>query len=174
MPLYEFDGKRPTVPESAWIAPSADLIGDVVLGEKASVWFGAVIRGDNTPIAIGARTNVQEGAVMHSDAGVPLTIGADVTVGHQAMLHGCTIGDHVLVGMGATVLNGAVIGDGCLIGAGALVTEGKEFPPRSLIVGSPAKAIRTLDEATVERLKRSAASYVEKAGQFRTKLRRMD
>jgi carbonic anhydrase/acetyltransferase-like protein (isoleucine patch superfamily) len=174
MPLYEYDGKRPAVPDSAWIAPSADLIGDVVLGAEASVWFGAVIRGDNTSITIGARTNVQEGAVMHSDAGVPLTIGADVTIGHQAMLHGCTIGDGVLVGMGATVLNGAVIGEGCLIGAGALVTEGKIFPPRSLIVGAPAKAIRTLDEATVERLRMSAAAYVEKAGAFRGKLKRMD
>jgi carbonic anhydrase/acetyltransferase-like protein (isoleucine patch superfamily) len=174
MPLYEYDGKRPAVPDSAWIAPSADLIGDVVLGEEASVWFGAVIRGDNTAITIGARTNVQEGAVMHSDAGVPLTIGANVTIGHQAMLHGCTIGDGVLVGMGATVLNGAVIGEGCLIGAGALVTEGKIFPPRSLIVGAPAKAIRTLDEATVERLSMSAAAYVEKAGAYRVKLKRVD
>jgi carbonic anhydrase/acetyltransferase-like protein (isoleucine patch superfamily) len=174
MPLYEYDGKRPTVPESAWVAPSAELIGDVVLGEDASIWFGAVIRGDNTPIVIGAGTNVQEGTVMHSDAGVPLTIGADVTVGHQAMLHGCTIGDHVLVGMGATVLNGAVIGEGCLIGAGALVTEGKVFPPRSLIVGAPAKAVRTLDEATVERLKLSAAHYAEKAKAYRTKLTRVD
>jgi carbonic anhydrase/acetyltransferase-like protein (isoleucine patch superfamily) len=174
MPLYEYDGKRPTVPDSAWIAPSADLIGDVVLGEEASIWFGAVIRGDNTMITIGARTNVQEGAVMHSDAGVPLTIGANVTIGHQAMLHGCTIGDGVLVGMGATVLNGAVIGEGCLIGAGALVTEGKIFPPRSLIVGAPAKAIRVLDEATIGRLRMSAAGYVEKARSFRGTLRRID
>lgn len=174
MPLYEYDGKRPTVPDSAWIAPSAELIGDVRLGEEAGIWFNAVIRGDNTPILIGARTNVQEGAVMHSDAGVPLSIGAEVTVGHQAMLHGCTIGDGVLVGMGATVLNGAVIGEGSLIGAGALVTEGKEFPPRSLIVGAPAKAIRTLDEATVERLRMSAAAYVEKARAYKVKLKRVD
>jgi carbonic anhydrase/acetyltransferase-like protein (isoleucine patch superfamily) len=174
MPLYELDGKRPTVPDSAWIAPSAELIGDVRLGEEASIWFGAVIRGDNTPILIGGRTNVQEGTVMHSDAGAPLSIGEGVTIGHQAMLHGCTIGDGVLIGMGATVLNGAVIGEGCLVGAGALVTEGKSFPPHTLIVGAPAKAVRVLDDEAVARLKASAAGYVAKAKAYKAGLKRVD
>jgi carbonic anhydrase/acetyltransferase-like protein (isoleucine patch superfamily) len=174
MPLYEIDGQRPSVADSAWIAPSAELIGAVVLGEGASVWFGAVIRADNTPITLGARSNVQEGAVLHSDPGVPLTVGEDVTIGHRAVLHGCTIGDRVLVGMGATILNGAVIGDGCLIGAGALVTEGKTFPPNALIIGAPARVARMLDAAAVARLTASAAGYVEKARRYRDALRRVD
>ena len=160
MPLYAFKGQRPTRHASAWVAPSADVIGDVVLSEDVSVWFRAVIRADNTPIPIGARSNVQEGAMLHSDPGSPLTIGADVTIGHHAILHGCTIGDRVLIGMGATVLNNAVIPDDCLVGAGALVTEGKTFPPGSLIVGSPAKAVRQLDERAIAMLKVSAAHYV--------------
>lgn len=174
MPLYEIDGQRPSVADGAWIAPSAELIGAVVLGEGASVWFGAVIRADNTPITLGARSNVQEGAVLHSDPGVPLTVGEDVTIGHRAVLHGCTIGDRVLVGMGATILNGAVIGDGCLIGAGALVTEGKTFPPNALIIGAPARVARMLDAAAVARLTASAAGYVEKAQRYRDALRRVD
>lgn len=161
MPLYAFKGQRPTRHPSAWVAPSADVIGDVVLGEDVSVWFGAVIRGDNTTIPIGARSNVQEGAMLHSDPGSPLTVGEDCTIGHHAILHGCTIGDRVLIGMGATVLNNAVIPDDCLVGAGALVTEGKTFPPRSLIVGSPAKAVRELSDAAVAGLRMSAAHYVE-------------
>jgi carbonic anhydrase/acetyltransferase-like protein (isoleucine patch superfamily) len=160
MPLYAFKGKRPTRHATAWVAPSADVIGDVVLGEDVSVWFRAVIRADNTPIPIGARSNVQEGAMLHSDPGSPLTIGEDVTVGHHAILHGCTIGNRVLIGMGATVLNNAVIPDDCLVGAGALVTEGKTFPAGSLIVGSPAKAVRALDERAIAMLKVSAAHYV--------------
>ena len=160
MPLYAFKGKRPTRHATAWVAPSADVIGDVVLGEDVSVWFRAVIRADNTPIPIGARSNVQEGAMLHSDPGSPLTIGEDVTVGHHAILHGCTIGNRVLIGMGATVLNNAVIADDCLVGAGALVTEGKTFPPGSLIVGSPAKAVRQLDDRAIAMLKVSAAHYV--------------
>ncbi|WP_298813288.1 gamma carbonic anhydrase family protein [uncultured Sphingomonas sp.] len=160
MPLYAFKGKRPTRHATAWVAPSADVIGDVVLGEDVSVWFRAVIRADNTPIPIGARSNVQEGAMLHSDPGSPLTIGEDVTVGHHAILHGCTIGNRVLIGMGATVLNNAVIADDCLVGAGALVTEGKTFPPGSLIVGSPAKTVRQLDERAIAMLKVSAAHYV--------------
>ena len=160
MPLYAFKGQRPTRHASAWVAPSADVIGDVVLGEDVSVWFRAVIRADNTRIPIGARSNVQEGAMLHSDPGSPLTIGEDVTIGHHAILHGCTIGDRVLIGMGATVLNNAVIPDDCLVGAGALVTEGKTFPPGSLIVGSPAKAVRQLDERAIAMLKVSAAHYV--------------
>lgn len=161
MPLYAFKGHRPTRHPSAWVAPSADVVGDVTLGEDVSVWFRAVIRADNTPIPIGARSNVQEGAMLHSDPGSPLTIGEDVTIGHHAILHGCTIGHRVLIGMGATVLNGAVIADDCLVGAGALVTEGKTFPPGSLIVGSPAKAVRQLDERAIAMLKVSAAHYVE-------------
>jgi carbonic anhydrase/acetyltransferase-like protein (isoleucine patch superfamily) len=161
MPLYAFKDRRPTRHPDAWVAPSADVIGDVRLAEGVSVWFGAVIRGDNTPIPIGARSNVQEGAMLHSDPGAPLTVGEDCTIGHHAILHGCTIGDRVLIGMGAIVLNRAVIPDDCIVGAGALVTEGKTFPPRSLIVGSPARAVRELDDAAVAALKMSAAHYVE-------------
>lgn len=161
MPLYAFKGHRPTRHPDAWVAPSADVIGDVRLAEGVSVWFGAVIRGDNTPIPIGARSNVQEGAMLHSDPGAPLTVGEDCTIGHHAILHGCTIGDRVLIGMGAIVLNRAVIPDDCIVGAGALVTEGKTFPPRSLIVGSPARAVRELDDAAVAALEMSAAHYVE-------------
>ncbi len=160
MPLYAFRGQRPTRHATAWVAPSADVIGDVVLGEDVSVWFGAVIRGDNTTIPIGARSNVQEGAMLHSDPGSPLSVGEDCTIGHHAILHGCTVGDRVLIGMGATILNRAVIPGDCIVGAGALVTEGKTFPPRSLIIGSPAKAVRELDDAAVAALKVSAAHYV--------------
>ena len=161
MPLYAFRGSRPTRHPSAWVAPSADVIGDVVLSEDVSVWFGAVIRGDNTTIPIGARSNVQEGAMLHSDPGSPLTVGEDCTIGHHAILHGCTIGNRVLIGMGATVLNGAVIADDCIVGANALVTEGKTFPAGSLIVGSPARAVRELDARAIAGLKISAAHYVD-------------
>lgn len=174
MPCYAIDGRRPSLAPDAWLAPSADVIGDARLGEGASVWFGAVIRADNTPILVGARTNIQESAMLHSDPGAPLTIGADVTVGHHAVLHGCTIGNRVLVGMGAIVLNRAVIGEDCIIGAGALVTEGKAFEPRSLIVGSPARAVRTLDDKAVAMLKVSAAHYVAKAAAYRDGLTRID
>lgn len=176
MPLYEYDGTRPSLPTdgSAWVAPSADLIGDVHLQPGASVWFGAVVRADNTPIAIGAGTNIQEGAMLHSDPGSPLIIGDDVTVGHHAILHGCTIGNRVLIGMGATVLNNAVIGDDCLIGAGALVTEGKVFPPRSLIVGAPAQVKRQMSDDAVASLKQSADIYREKAAHFARNLKKVD
>ncbi|WP_326524629.1 gamma carbonic anhydrase family protein [Sphingomonas sp.] len=173
MPLYEFDGKAPALGRDAWVAPSADLIGDVVLGDEASVWFGAVIRGDNTTIHIGTRSNVQEGAALHSDPGAPLTIGAEVTVGHHAILHGCTVGDRSLIGMGATVLNRAVIGADSIVGAGALVTEGKTFPPGSLIVGSPARAIRTLDDAARAMLRASAAHYAQRAKDYAAGLKRV-
>ncbi|MGK6321277.1 gamma carbonic anhydrase family protein [Sphingomonas sp. DT-204] len=174
MPLYEFNGQQPQLAVGAWVAPSADLIGDVRLGEQASVWFGAAIRGDNTPILIGARSNVQEGAVLHSDPGAPLTIGEDVTVGHKAVLHGCTIGARVLIGMGAIVLNRAVIGEDCIVGAGALVTEGKEFPAGHLILGSPARAVRLLDDTAKAVLLASARIYVQKAGEYAAGLRRID
>jgi carbonic anhydrase/acetyltransferase-like protein (isoleucine patch superfamily) len=174
MPLYEIAGKAPQLAPRAWVAPSADLIGQVILGEDASVWFGAVLRGDNTPILIGARSNIQEGAVGHSDPGAPLTIGADVTVGHRAVLHGCTVGDGALIGMGAIILNRAVIGAGSIVGAGALVTEGKVFPENSLIVGSPARTVRALDDAAKTMLKLSAAHYVEKAQRNAAELKRVD
>jgi carbonic anhydrase/acetyltransferase-like protein (isoleucine patch superfamily) len=174
MPCYAFDGHRPTLGRDAWIAPSADLIGDARLGDEASVWFGAVIRADNTPILVGARTNIQESAMLHSDAGAPLTVGEEVTVGHHAILHGCTVGARSLIGMGAILLNHAVIGEECIVGAGALVTEGKEFPARSLIVGAPARAIRQLDERAVAMLKASAAHYAEKGRRYATSLQRVD
>lgn len=173
MPLYEIGGHRPQIAPDAWISSSADLIGDVHLAELASVWFGAVIRADNTPILIGARTNVQDGAMLHSDPGAPCTLGEDVTVGHHAILHGCTIGDRTLIGMGATILNRAVIGEDCLVGAGALVTEGKTFPPGHLIVGSPAKAIRPLDDMQKAMLKASAALYASKQRDYAQSLRRV-
>lgn len=174
MPLYEIGGRQPQIAPDAWVAPSADLIGDVHLAELASVWFGAVIRADNTPIVVGARTNVQDGAMLHSDPGAPCTLGEDVTVGHHAILHGCTIGDRTLIGMGATILNRAVIGEDCLVGAGALVTEGKTFPPGHLIVGSPAKAIRLLDDMQKAMLKASAALYAAKRRDYAQGLRRVD
>lgn len=174
MPLYEIGGRQPQIAPDAWVAPSADLIGDVQLAELASVWFGAVIRADNTPIVVGARTNVQDGAMLHSDPGAPCTLGEDVTVGHHAILHGCTIGDRTLIGMGATILNRAVIGEDCLVGAGALVTEGKTFPPGHLIVGSPAKAIRLLDDMQKAMLKASAALYAAKQRDYAQGLRRVD
>lgn len=171
MALYEIDGLSPRLAEGAWVAPSADLIGDVRLGARASIWFGAVVRADNTPIIFGDDSNFQDGAVGHSDPGAPLTIGARVTVGHQAILHGCTVEDEALVGMGARILNGAVIGSQCIVGAGALVTERKVFEPRSLIVGSPARAIRTLSDEQVAMLRVSAAHYAEKAARYARDLR---
>ena len=174
MPLYEFAGQRPTVHPSAWVAPSAELIADVHLGEEASIWFGAVIRADNTPIIVGSRSNVQEGAMLHSDHDAPLSVGQDCTIGHHAILHGCTIGHRVLIGMGATILNRAVIADDCVVGAGALVTEGKTFPAGSLIVGSPARAIRALDNAAIAMIKASAAHYVAQANAYAAGMRRVD
>ncbi len=171
MPLYALHDSAPNLAPGAWVAPSADLIGDVRVGERASVWFGAIIRADNTPISVGADSNIQDGAVCHSDPGAPLTIGAGVTVGHQAILHGCTVGDGALIGMGARVLNGAVIGARCLVGAGALVTEGKIFEPGKLIVGSPARAIRALSDGEMAALAVSAAHYALKAADFAANLR---
>ena len=170
MPLYSLDELKPQIGPTAWIAPSADLIGDVRLGARASVWFGAVIRADNTPIVIGEESHIQDGAIGHSDPGVPLTIGARVTVGHQAILHGCTIADDCLIGMGARILNGAMLESECLVGAGALITEGKSFERGSLIVGSPARAIRQLTDAERQALRVSATHYAEKAARYATGL----
>ena len=171
MPLYAIGDAAPQLADLAWAAPSADLIGDVRLGERASVWFGAVIRADNTPIIIGEDSNIQDGAIGHSDPGFPLTIGARVTVGHQAILHGCTIADDCLVGMGARILNGAVLESECLVGAGALITEGKRFERGSLIVGAPARVVRKLTEQERQGLRISAAHYAEKAARYAAGLR---
>ena len=173
MAIYELDGVAPQVAASAWVADSAQVIGDVVLGEGASVWFGTVVRGDADRITIGAGTNVQDASVLHADIGVPLVIGNNVTVGHQVMLHGCTIGDESLIGIGAVVLNGAKIGKHCLVGAGALVTEGKEFPDGSMIIGSPAKAVRELTPEQIEGLRQSAQHYIDNARRFRSGLRKI-
>ncbi|QNP48087.1 gamma carbonic anhydrase family protein [Diaphorobacter aerolatus] len=173
MAVYELDGIRPNVPESAWIADSAQVLGNVSLGEDASVWFGAVIRGDTDRITIGAGSNIQDASVLHADHGTPLVIGAHVTVGHQVMLHGCTIGDETLIGIGAVVLNGAKIGRNCLVGAGSLVTEGKEFPDGSMILGSPARVVKQLSPEQIEGLRKSAQHYVENARRFKKGLRKI-
>ena len=171
MPLFEIGGVAPQLGEGAWAAPSADLIGDVRLRARASVWFGAVIRADNTPIVLGEETNFQDGAIGHSDPGAPLSIGARVTVGHQAILHGCTIADDCLIGMGARILNGAFLAPECLVGAGALITEGKRFEQGGLIVGAPARLVRPLTDAEKAALRLSAAHYAEKAGRYAAGLR---
>ncbi len=173
MALYELDGKAPQLGAGAWVADAAQVIGDVVLGENASVWFGAVVRGDNETIRIGRNTNVQDGSVLHSDIGQPLTLGDNVTLGHQVMVHGCTIGDNSLIGIQAVVLNGAKIGRNCIVGAGSVVTEGKEFPDNSLIIGSPAKVVRTLDEAAAAKLARSAETYVANARRYAQGLKKI-
>ena len=173
MPLYSLGDLKPQLGEGVWAAPSADLIGDVRLGARASVWFGAVLRGDNTPLILGEETNFQDGAVGHSDAGFPLTIGARVTVGHQAILHGCTVADDCLIGMGARILNAAVIESECIVGAGALVTEGKRFERGSLIVGSPARVVRQVTQEERQLLRASAAHYAEKAQRYAAELRRL-
>lgn len=173
MALYELDGITPHTAPSAWVADSAEVMGNVVLHEDSSIWFGAVLRGDNEPITIGRGSNVQDGSVLHADIGCPLTVGDGVTVGHKVTLHGCTIGDGSLVGIGATVLNGARIGKHCLVGAGALVTEGKEFPDGSMILGSPAKAVRQLTPEQIEGLRKSAQTYIDNARRFRTGLRKV-
>ena len=156
-----------------YFAPGANIAGSVILEDKVSVWFNAAIRGDNDLIHIGAETNIQDGAILHCDPGFPLTVGAGCTIGHKAMLHGCTIGDNSLIGMGAIVLNGARIGRNSLVGAGALVTEGKEFPDNSLIVGAPAKAVRVLDDASIAKLRVSAAHYVANAQRFQAGLKQV-
>ncbi|WP_137895942.1 gamma carbonic anhydrase family protein [Ramlibacter sp. 2FC] len=173
MAIYELDGVAPRVAETAWVADSAQVMGKVTLGEGSSVWFGAVLRGDSDSLTVGRGSNVQDGSVLHADAGEPLTVGENVTVGHKVMLHGCTIGDESLIGIGAVVLNGARIGKNCLVGAGALVTEGKEFPDGSMIIGSPAKAVRQLTPEQIEGLRRSARHYSENARRFRAGLKKI-
>lgn len=169
--IYSLDGIAPDIDPSAWIAADANLIGRVTIMAEASVWFGVTIRGDNERITVGQGSNVQENCVLHTDMGYPLVIGSDCTIGHKAMLHGCTIGNGTLIGMGATILNGARIGKGCLIGAGALVTEGKEIPDRSLVMGAPGKVVRMLDAEAQARLLKSAAGYRANALRFRQGLR---
>jgi len=173
MAIYELDGHVPRIAPTAYVAEGATVIGRVVLGEHASVWPGAVIRADDDTITIGARSNIQDGAVLHVDPGLPMTIGADVTVGHLATLHGCTIGDGALIGLGAIVYNRAVIGRDSLVGAGAIVTEGKTFPDRSLVVGAPAKLVRELDDAAIEGLRGNVAAYVARGEHYRAKLKRI-
>lgn len=176
MAIYALGDSVPETPQDGeyWIAPDARVMGRVTLHRDASVWYGAVVRGDNDPIVIGEASNIQDLSVLHTDIGVPLTIGKGVTVGHRVMLHGCTIGDYSLIGIGATVLNGARIGKNCIIGAQALITEGKEIPDNSLVVGAPGKVIRTLDEDTVAMLHASAEHYVENWKKHATQLRRID
>jgi len=164
--IYALDGIAPEIAEDAWVAPDANLIGKIVLEAEASVWFGCTLRGDNEEIRVGRGSNVQENTVCHTDMGYPLVIGANCTIGHKAMLHGCTIGDGTLIGMGAVILNGAKIGKGCLIGAGALVTEGKEIPDGSLVMGAPGKVVRDLDDAAQAKLLKSAEGYRRNARRF--------
>ena len=169
--IYALDGIKPQIHETVWIAPGCHIIGKIALHKDASVWFGVTLRGDNEWITIGEGSNVQENTVMHTDPGCPLTIGTNCTIGHKAMLHGCTIGDNSLIGMGATVLNGAKIGRNCLIGAGALITEGKEIPDGSLVMGAPGKVVRMLDPEAIQRLTGSAVHYQENMRRFRAGLR---
>ena len=173
MPIYTLGDRRPEFPASGnyWVAPDAQVMGSIILHENASVWFAAVLRGDNEPIVIGENSNVQDGAVMHTDPGCPLTLGRNVTVGHQAMLHGCTIGDNSLVGIGATILNGAKIGRNCLIGAHALVGEGKEIPDNSMVLGMPGKVVRELGEENEKMMLASANIYVENWKRFKETLK---
>jgi len=173
VPVFALGDRIPVFPETGnwWVAPNATLIGDIVLNDEASVWFNAVLRGDNETITVGARSNVQDGCVFHTDMGFPLTIGANCTIGHKAILHGCTINDNALVGMGATVLNGAVIGSNCIVGANALIAEGKEIPDNSLVVGVPGKVVRTLPETAAADIAKSAEGYVRNWRRFKAGLR---
>ena len=167
MTIFTLDGLAPELDGDSWVAPDANVIGKVTLGAGVGVWFGATLRGDNERITVGARTNIQENTVCHTDMGYPLVIGENCTIGHKAMLHGCTIGEGSLIGMGATVLNGATIGKNCLIGAGALITEGKNIPDGSLVMGAPGKVVRQLDEAGIAALYDSAEGYVQNMRRFR-------
>ncbi len=173
MAIYQLDERMPEVDESAWVADSAQVIGSVHLAEDVSIWFNTVLRGDNDLLTIGRGTNIQDCSVLHADKGFPLRLGEGVSVGHQVMLHGCTVGDHSLVGIGAVVLNGAVIGKHCLVGAGALVTEGKVFPDGSLIVGSPAKVVRELTPEQIAGLQSIARQYVVNSRRFKAGLKKI-
>lgn len=173
MAIYQLGEHIPEIHSSAYIAESAAVIGKVKLAANANLWFNVTLRGDNEAITVGENSNIQEGCVLHTDAGFPLTIGSNVTVGHQAMLHGCTIGDGALIGIQAVILNGAKIGKNCLVGAGALITEGKEFPDNSLIIGAPAKAVRTLDQAKLTQMQQNADNYVKRAHYFRDQLKKI-
>lgn len=173
MTLYALGDRQPTIDPTAWVAPDANVIGGCVINAKASIWFGATLRGDNEIITVGAGCNIQENCVLHTDMGFPLTIGDNCTIGHKAMLHGCLIGDNTLIGMGATVLNGTKIGKNCLIGAGALITEGKEIPDGSLVMGVPGKVVRTLDEAAIKALTLSALHYQDNAARFAQDLKEL-
>jgi carbonic anhydrase/acetyltransferase-like protein (isoleucine patch superfamily) len=173
MAIYELGEHAPDIHETAWVADSAQVIGNVELGEDASVWFGTVIRGDTYRITIGRGSNVQDNSMLHTDEDVPLVIGENVTIGHHVMLHGCTIGDGSLIGIQAVVLNGAKIGRNCLVGAGALVTEGKEFPDGSMILGSPAKAVRQLTPEQIANMQRGARHYIHNAKRFKAELRKV-
>lgn len=173
MAIYQLHDRVPVIPKSCYVAEEATIIGSVILGENVSIWPGAVLRGDNEPIVIGDGSNVQELCVLHTDPGAPLTIGKNVTVGHQVMLHGCTIGDGSLIGIQSVVLNRSVIGKDCLVGAGAVVTEGKTFPDRSVIFGSPAKVARELNEENAARLTMSAESYVKRSQDYKVNLKRV-
>jgi carbonic anhydrase/acetyltransferase-like protein (isoleucine patch superfamily) len=170
MAIFELERMVPRIADSAWVADSAQVIGNVALDDDVSVWFGVVVRGDTEIIRIGRGSNIQDLSVLHADVGMPLTVGEGVTVGHKVMLHGCTIGDGCLIGIGAVILNGARIGKHCLVGAGSLVTEGKEFPDGSMILGSPARAVRPLTTTQLEDLRHSAQQYVDNARRFRTGL----
>ncbi|NSL55315.1 gamma carbonic anhydrase family protein [Uliginosibacterium aquaticum] len=174
MAVFALDDQKPELSKDAWVADSAQVIGRSKLGERVSVWFNAILRGDNEPITVGANSNIQDGAILHTDEGIPLTIGKNVSVGHMAMLHGCTVGDGTLIGMNAVILNRAVIGKHCLIGAKALIPEGKVIPDRSLVVGTPGRIIRELTDEEVARIEAGAAHYVENAARFRKGLRRID
>ena len=173
MAVYQLDTLTPRLAETAWVADSAQVIGNVELAEGASIWFGAILRGDNEPMRIGRNSNVQDGSMLHSDPGSPLTLGENVTVGHQVMLHGCTVGDGSLIGIKAVVLNGAKIGKNCLVGAGSLVTEGKEFPDGSMIMGAPAKVVRELTPDEIAGLARAAKHYVDNAKRYAAGLSRV-
>ncbi|MDR6887003.1 MULTISPECIES: gamma carbonic anhydrase family protein [Variovorax] len=173
MALYELDGVAPQLGTGAWVADSAEVIGNVKLGENASIWFGAVLRGDNETMTIGRNSNVQDMSMLHSDPGSPLTIGENVTIGHQVMLHGCTIGDNSLIGIQAVVLNNAKIGRNSIVGAGSVVTEGKEFPDNSLIFGSPAKVMRTISDEDAARLRHGSDHYVQNAVRYAKGLKKI-
>ena len=165
--IYELNGKKPECHGDHWIAESADVIGNVVLGDQVSIWFNAVLRGDNDPITVGRASNIQDGSVLHTDIGSPLTIEAGVTVGHKVMLHGCTIGKNSLIGINSVVLNGARVGKNCLVGANSLIPEGKDIPDGSLVMGSPAKVIRQLDERAIDGLRMSSQNYIANYKRFR-------